>query len=122
MNSLPKLTTKPYAAKSTTGSSSGTAILSIFQRSPNKNASYLMAAEAAHNGAEKSASYAAEAVSDTIGLSEMIESKKIPRRVAQAVNDLEREAARQRWTDESAVSPTVFTKPSKPRRPWWKFW
>ncbi len=82
----------------------------------------LMAAEAAHNGAEKSASYAAEAVSGTIDLSEMIESKKIQRRVAQAVNDLEREAAQQRWTDESAVSPTVFTKPSKPRRPWWKFW
>lgn len=82
----------------------------------------LMAAEAALNGPDKSANYAAEAVSDAIGLAEAVERNTIVRRIAQAFADLERESARPEWDDESPVSATVFTEPSKRSRPWWKFW
>lgn len=82
----------------------------------------LMAAETALNGPDKSANYAAEAVSDAIDLADAVGKNKIPRRIGQALADLERESARRAWDDESPVSPTVFTKPSKQRRPWWRFW
>ena len=82
----------------------------------------LMAAESARNGAGKSAHYALDAVSDTIDVAQTVANNKVLRRLTQAIADLEREAARRRWHDDSPVSPAVFTKPSSQERPWWKFW
>lgn len=82
----------------------------------------LMAAEAALNGVEASANHVAEAVSGTIDLAEMVNSKKLLRRVAETISYLERESVRQRWNDETPVPKTVFAKPPTRRRPWWQFW